>query len=63
MRINRNVTHEIFTTVKINEIIVEKGDTVQNLLDLLDELAWSARIVKVGGIADDNVSLLFEATP
>ena len=60
MRINRNVTHEIFTTVKVNEIIVEEGDTVQNLLDLLDELAWSARIVEVDGIFGGNVSLLFE---
>ncbi len=62
MRINRNVTHELFTTIQVDEIIIEPGDTVQNLLDLLDDLALSARIVEVGGIADDNVSLLFEST-
>ncbi len=67
MRINRNVTHEIFTTIQADEIVVEPGDTVQNLLDLLDELALSAKIVEVdsslkgSAFADGGVSLLFEA--
>ncbi len=66
MRINRNVTHKLFTTVRVNEVIVEPGDTVQDLLNILNELAWEAKVVEVDGNAagheyPDAVRFLFEA--
>ena len=67
MKVNRNVTHELFTTVKVNEVIVEPGDTVKDLLLTLDELAWSAKVVEVDNyakgqtFANGAVSLIFGA--
>ena len=67
MRVNRNVTHEIFTTIQVDEIVVEPGDTAQNIIEMLETLALSAKIVEVdsslkgSAFADGGVSLLFEA--
>ena len=67
MRVNGNVTHELFTTVKVNEVIVEPGDLVENLINILEEFAFSAKIVEVGSspkgiaLANGAVSLIFEA--
>ena len=58
MRINRNVTHELFTTMQVDEIIVQPGDTVQAIIDELYTLSRVDSVVSVADV-EIGVSLIF----
>ena len=60
MKVNKDVTHELFTEVQVDEVIVEIGDSVADVYEQFGGMYTHGKLIEVYLDPDTgNVGLLF----